>query len=261
MTTTVCDLLNRVLATDTRWSCGSTNNLKLSDGLHYLVFCDDTGFAKLSVVGKAALVTAGDGKLISEWKRWWSESADPEETPSTEINGVNGINLAIIDLEKNEVIFDAGQKQVLFCQIKNEIKAFTSGSGGHHAASHLLVNACAKTAIEYASSFDHCTSKTINWFCYNTNENNLINDTYDYNVIVDGIVNRGRIVNLNTNTPSDFGCEIDKHPLAEEIKNLFTSGQAVASAPVPGIDRFKWTDETNQKFQKAMTKVSELRKK
>ena len=259
MTTTVCDLLNKIITADTRWSCGSQNELKLSDGNNYFVYCDTTGFDKISVVGKAALITAGNGILISQWKKWWAGDANPANRPDTNKDGLNGINLAIVDLESNSVIFDAGQKQVLYCTISSEIKAFTSGSGASHAASSLLISGCAKKAVNYASEHDHCTGSLVNFACYETDSNNLNKQVDDYDVIVQGIVQRGKIMTLNTSKPNEDGCDISMHPLANEIKSKFTSGQAVASAPVPGIENFQWTDETENRFQSAMERVHKLR--
>jgi len=259
MTTTVCDLVNKIITADTRWSCGSEGDLVLSDGNAYIVYCDETGFDKITVVGNTALITAGHGGLISAWKQWWSGDADPQFKPSTDIDGVNVINLAIIDLESNEVIFDAGQKQALYCKQTNKIKAFTSGSGGAHAASDLLIHGCAKNAVGFASIHDYCTGSDVSFACYKTNQNNLNSQINDYDVIVNGITNKGRIMALNISKPNDNGCEISNHPLAAEIKHMFTTGEAIASAPVPGIGSFKWTEDTDTKFQDAMKRVHELR--
>ena len=161
MTTTVCDLLNKIIVADTRWSCGSDGSLTLSDGQKYFVYCDETGFNKISIIGKSALVVAGYGPLISEWKRWWAISPDFHSKPPAEIDGRNQVNLAIIDLDRNEVIFDAGVKSVLFCMSSQEIKAFTSGSSRYHAASHLQLSGCAKQAVMHASELDCCTSPSV----------------------------------------------------------------------------------------------------
>jgi hypothetical protein len=261
MTTTVCDLLNRILAADTRWSCGSQGEFQLSDGKKYFVFCDSTGFDKISIVGKAALVTAGSGPLISEWKKWWAGKADPSQRPAThDSKGVNLVSLAIIDLKDSKYIFDAGRKTALYCTETGEIKAFTSGSGAHHAASSLLIYADAMKAVNYAAEHDFCTGEDVIYACYKTNRNNLNNDVNDYSVIVDGIVQRGKIMILNQNRPNYVGSDISIHPLADEIKKAFSTGQAVASAPVPGLNTFEWTAETDSDFQDAMKRVHELRK-
>lgn len=259
MTTTVCDLVNKIVTADTRWSCGSQGELVLSDGKNYLVYCDDTGFDKISVVGKTALVTAGNGMLIAQWKEWWAGDADPTNRPATEVDGQNVVNLAILDLQNNEVIFDAGQKQALFCTQTHKIQAFTSGSGGSHAASHLIREGCAIKAVSYASQYDYCTGDFVSYACYKTDRNNLNKQINDYNVIVDGITQRGFMMALDMNKPNDKGCEIAKHPLADEVKALFTTGKAVASAPVPGLSNYKWTEDTESKFEAAMEKVHALR--
>ncbi|MCS3456071.1 hypothetical protein M2366_002152 [Aeromonas sp. BIGb0405] len=259
MTTTVCDLVNKIITADTRWSCGSQGELVLSDGNPYLVYCDDTGFDKITVVGKTALVTAGHGGLIAAWKQWWAGDADPKSRPATHIDGENAVNVAIIDLENNKVIFDAGQKLVLFCTNTNRIKAFTAGSGASHAASDLLINGCAKQAIGYASRHDYCTGEIVSFACYRTVQDNLNSSINDYDVIVEGITTKGYVMALSIDKPSDTGCEISLHPLSAEIKTLFSTGKAVASAPVPGVGSFQWTEETDAKFEAAMQQVHHLR--
>lgn len=248
-----------MISADTRWSCGAQGDLILSDGNPYIVFCDETGFDKISLVGKTALVTAGYGPLIAEWKKWWGGSAIPSQRPPVEIDGAFCVNLAILDLEKNEVIFDAGKKQVLFCAVTDSIKAFTSGSGALHAASHLQLEGCAKKAVNHAAQFDHCTGDDVRFVCYRSNLNNLNSDVNDYNVIAKGIVERGKIMALDVNQPNALGVDIADHPLGEEVKDMFATGKAVASAPVPGISNFKWTKETDEKFEAAMQRVHELR--
>lgn len=259
MTTTVCDLANKIITADTRWSCGAQEELMLSDGKHYFVYCDDTGFDKISLVGKTALITAGNGKLIAEWKKWWSEDADPANKPPSEEDGVNVVNLAILDLEKNEVLFDAGNKLALFCTQSDTIKAFTSGSGAIHAASDLQINNCAKLAVTAASKLDYCTGSDVKFACYASEQNNLNVRINDYNVIVDGIIERGKIMALGSKKPNEEGVDIAQHPLKDELKERFTTGKAVASAPVPGISSFKWTEETDKRFLNAMNRVHELR--
>lgn len=259
MTTTVCDLANKIITADTRWSCGAQGELQLSDGNYYFIYCDDTGFDKISLVGKTALITAGNGKLIAEWKKWWSGDAEPSKRPPSEVNGSNVVNLAILDLEKNEVLFHAGSKQVLYCYVSDSVKAFTSGSGAFHAASDLQLNNCAKLAVEAAAKLDHCTGPDVKFACYASEQNNLNVRINDYNVIVNGIIERGKIMALDSRKPNEQGVDIAQHPLKDELKECFTTGKAVASAPVPGISNFKWTEETDQRFVKAMNRVHELR--
>ncbi|TMO66185.1 hypothetical protein [Pseudoalteromonas aurantia] len=257
MTTTVVDLVNKLITADTRWSCV----LKLSDGNKYVVYCDETGFHKISVIGKAALVTAGHGPLIAEWKEWWAGTANLANKPQSEIDGENVVNLAIVDLERNSVIFDAGAKQILYCTVSDSVKAFASGSGSHHAASYLMQNSCAKGAIGYAAKNDICTGNEVTFACYKSNQNNLNNHISDYNVISNGIINRGKIMALDIQKPNANGVDLNNHPLSEEVKELFTTGKAVASAPVPGISSFKWTKEVDRKLESAMKRVHELRNK
>ncbi|EGR3070258.1 hypothetical protein DMW20_11905 [Vibrio parahaemolyticus] len=249
MTTTVCDLVNQIITADTRWSC----EINYEDGRRALVYSDDTGFDKISILGHFALVMAGDGRLIAEWKSWWLAGAKDKQ-PETEKDGKNKVNIAIIDMKKNAPIFDAGQKQVLYCVHSNEIKAFTSGSGGPFAAADLLENGCAKKAIRHASNNDYYTSDVVSFACYKSGENNLKQIT-DYQEIVNGILDRGYIMQLQTTKPSDQGIKLCDHPDRDAIATLFAEGKAVASAPVPGIGAFEWTADTKSKFEAAISEV------
>jgi hypothetical protein len=255
MTTTVCDLTHRIITADTRWS----SQITLSDGANYFLFCDDTGFDKISLVGKTALVTAGNGILIAEWKKWWCGEAKAEDKPQTEIDGTNAVNIAIIDLSTSEVIFHAGQKHALYCLASNKVKAFTSGSGGFHAASDLLKNECAKSAIKFAANLDRHTGQEVVYICYKTNTNNLNTQQDDYNLIVNGLIKKGKIMMLEAENTVIKAEDIKDHRLKSEIEQKFATGQAVASAPVPGIGDFKWTEETDKKFEVAMDRVHALR--
>lgn len=261
MTTTVCDFVNKIITADTRWSCDLTGEDKLSDGFSYFIYCDDTGFDKITVIGKAALITAGDGILIAEWKSWWSGSADTTKKPSTERDGINAVNLTIVDLEESKILFDAGAKQALFCLVSQEIKAFTSGSGGSHAASNLQIEGCAKNAISYASQHDRYTGNIVRYACYKTHTDNLDVINSDYSSITKGIAERGFMIKIESNSEENKAYRISDHALKTEVNDLFNSGKAVASAPVPGIGTFKWTEETDTEFETAMNRVRELRNK
>ena len=91
------------------------------------------------------------------------------------------------------------------------------------------------------------------------NNDNLNHGVNDYQAIVQGITQRGKIMDLKLCKANDEGIEISKHPLKDEITSLFATGQAVASAPVPGIGSFRWTDETESKFDAAMKRVHQIR--
>lgn len=259
MTTTVCDLTNRLLTADTRWSCGSRGDLVLSDGNRYFVYCDETGFDKISIVGNTALVTAGSGPLIAQWREWWEGDADPDNHPPLHSNGEFAIVFSIIDLENSVTLFDKGPKSVLYCQVTEMIKAYCFGSGAHHASSSLMNRGCAQEAVKYASQNDICTSDIVKYVCYKTHQNNLGAQTNDYSVIVDGISKRGYMMELSPVAKNVV--KIDEHSLGEEVKQLFKTGSAVASAPVPGIKSCEWTSNDEDSFKDAMKKVHELRRK
>lgn len=259
MTTTVCDLTKKLITADTRWSHGVEGNFYLSDGKSYFVYCDDTGFDKITKVGTTALITAGNGQLISDWKKWWKTSLDLNNMPSTEVDGVNAIQLAIVNLKDNSLLFEAGSKLPMYCEKTDKLLAFCTGSGGSFAIGELKKTGCAKRAVELAALHDYCTSNSISFLCYQTYSDNLNHDVDDYMVIANGLLQRGFIMERQASNASSIGIEISKHPLHQEISEQFMTGKAVASAPAPGVSSFVWTESEKERFKAAIDKVKELR--
>ena len=143
MTTTIYDTINKQVASDTRWSAKVT----LSDGNDYFVYVDDSGFDKIADRENTVLVLAGNGPLIAKWKEWWHTSLDTNNLPETDINGENVVNLMIVDKSNNKILFDAGQKKALFCELSSVMLSVFAGSGDIHAASCWSLNRCVNTAI------------------------------------------------------------------------------------------------------------------
>lgn len=258
MTTTVVDLVNNIVTADTRWSAGHDGSIVLSDGQSYFIYCDDTGVDKIAAIGKAVLVAAGDAPLITKWKDWWyNDRSVHSRPPVADSAGRTLVSLSIVDLKDSKVIFHAGVKHWLICSKEQKIKGFTSGSGAYFAGQFMIEASCAIRSVEFASENDVCTGKDVKFVCSKSNSTNLGTPSYDYTQIVDGLFEKGYIMQVNNETNID-AVPLKEHPLHEEIKGLFKSGQAVASAPVPNLDKVKWTEETQESFEVAMERVEEL---
>ncbi len=255
MTTTIYDTVNKLVASDTRWSA----KIKLSDGNNYFIYVDDSPFEKIADRENSVLVLAGDGKLIAKWKEWWYTSLDTDNLPETNVNGENVVNLMIIDKKNNKALFDAGEKKVVFCKDSNSILSVFAGSGDIPAANCWYQNRCVKTAIETASDVDYPTSNVVRYVDFESGNSNITEMNYNYRSIVDAILNRGFIMNLSeSKAANDVGTPLNQHDIKEEVTNLFATGKAVASAPVPGMSTFKWTAENKEKLISAIDKVREL---
>lgn len=255
MTTTIYDKLNKQVASDTRWS----SRMTLSDGNQYLVYVDSCSFEKIANKPNTVLVLAGNGQLIAAWKEWWYNSMDTKNLPPTDIDGKNAVNLMIVDKVNNDVLFDAGQKKAVFCTDTSSVLSVFAGSGDVHAASCWYANRCVKTAITTASNKDYFTSDIVKYVDFTSGKSNLGTPDYNYGSIVTEMLDRGLIMNMtNSTAANDVGTPLNQHQIQQEVTNLFASGTAVASAPVPGISEFKWNDQNKAKLAIAIEKVKQL---
>jgi len=255
LTTTIYDKVNKEVASDTRWSAV----LKLSDNKDYIVYVDDCKFEKIADRNKAVLILAGDGRLIAEWKEWWCTSLDKKNLPETSIDQVTAISLLIIDKENNQILFDAGNKKAMYCDVSGSILSVFSGSGDVHAASCWYVNRCAKKSIVSASKLDYNTSNIVKSVEFISGNSNLAEIDYNYSSIVDALLDRGMIMNLQEVKETGFvGVPLNQAQMKEEVEQAFAKGSAVASAPVPGLSHFVWNEERTEKLMEAIDKVKEL---
>ncbi len=259
MTTLLCDYVNSIVTADTRWSIGGNpaSPLILSDQKRYLIYCDDTGFDKLTPYQDTfVLMTAGSSEYIAKWKEWWLVSRDMASTPPVcDENGIPQVALAIVDLVDSTTLFDFGLGHALYCQDEQIVKAFSAGSGGEFAAAALFECGCAKTSIQIAALSDYCTSPEVKFVCNTTKQNNLSPTIYDINIINQAIVSRGFIMELNqaaVNKP----VKLSEHPLFNEVVAQLESGKTVPSAPAPRLHSAEWTAETESKLAKAMEVVN-----
>jgi hypothetical protein len=258
VTTTIYDRFNKQIASDTRWSA----RLTLSDKNTYLVYVDTCSFEKIADKENTALVLAGNGQLIAEWKDWWYNSMDTNNLPVTDVAGQNEVNLMIIDKINNEILFDAGQKKAIFCTDTSTALSIFAGSGDVHAASCWHANRCVQTAITTASEKDYFTSNVIKYVDFTTGQSNLGKPDCSYANIISEMLDKGFIMNMtNSTAANDVGTPISQHQINEEVKELLASGKAVASAPVPGLSEFKWNDANKQKLINAIDRVKELETK
>lgn len=256
MTTTIYDIYNKRVTSDTRWSAKAN----LSDGKIYFFYTDVAKFEKIADLKNAVLILAGDGHLIAKWKYWWFNSLDTKNLPETKDQaGREAISLLIIDKKNNEVLFDAGHKYLWFCKDTDQIISVFSGSGNLHAAKCWDVNRCSDQAIRTAAQLDLCTSDIVKYVCFESGDNNIATPNYDYNTIVDSMLTEGYFMEYNADTAAnDVGLPLSTSAVHDEISKQLLQGKVVASAPAPGLSTFKWDAEQKSKFDAAINKVKEL---
>jgi len=229
MTTTVYDRVNKLIATDSRWS-------RELDDLGYfghVAFVDDTGFGKMSVRDDHVLTLAGNGLLIQHWKQWWSGDLN-EPRPPILLNGEEAITLHIVKISTNAIIFNIGE--MLAAQFVDDdgsikINAVFAGSGAPHAGGNWRQSGCARTAIESAKSFDIKTGGDVRYVDFNSGKVNLEQDKHLISDVADALIQKGMIMDMNN--PLSQPVPITEQEVAH-IRQLIANGDITPCAPTGG---------------------------
>lgn len=255
MTTTVYDYNRRILASDSRWSAVCS----LQDG-DYLIYADDTGFHKIAMRPGASLILAGDGQLISEWKRWWQQpTISSDNMPEVAISEIRLVSVMIISVT-GDILFDAGPKKVLLDTQTQGFVGIFSGSGKDYAAECFDRNRCFRTAVETAKSQDFCSGGQVMFSDISLGHHNLQDENYDYNSVITAIHDRGMIMkinNLNIPTNDPVAMNLSAHHEADSVKKALKSGSIRACAP-SGDSQFRWTDARITRLKNAIDLVAEI---
>jgi len=254
MTTTVYDYNRRILASDSRWSAVFTS----TDG-DYLIYADDTGFHKIAIRPGASLILAGDGQLISEWKRWWQQpTINSDNMPEVALSEIRLVSVMLITNE-GDILFDAGPKMVLVDTQTQGYVGIFSGSGKDYAAECFDRNRCFRTAVETAKRLDVCSGGTIMFSDISTGDHNLHDENYDYNSVITAIHDRGMIMKINNLNMSanDPVTNLSAHHDADSIKKALKSGSIRACAP-SGDSQFRWTESRINRLKSAIDRVAEI---
>ncbi|MFV7666891.1 hypothetical protein [Shewanella algae] len=256
MTTIIYDKYNKAVASDTRWSCEA----EFSDGRKYFFYVDDSDFEKIADRDTAVLILAGQGDLIAKWKDWWHNSLDENNLPPIEnANGMTAVSLMIINKTTNEVIFDAGQKKLLYCMQTNNLMSVFAGSGDLWAAHCWNTNRDYVSAVITASNNDLYTSPIVKFVDFGNGTKNVAKCCFQYNEISNAMLRRGYFMDISNGQPAanDVGTPLTSEQLRTELSSKLANGSIVASAPVPGLSNFKWTDEHKARFQRAIQQVKQ----
>lgn len=229
MTTTVYDRLNRLVATDSRWS-------RTLDDLGYqghVAFVDDTGFGKMAVREDHVLTLAGNGLLIQHWKQWWAtDLSDPR--PPILLDGREAITLHIVKISTNEIIFDIGE--MLAAHFTDDegnrvINAVFAGTGAPFAGGVWQKSGCARTAIEAAKIGDIRTGGEVRYVDFNSGNTNLETSKHLISDVAEALLEKGMI--MDTNNPLSQPVPITENEVAH-IRQLIANGDITPCAPTGG---------------------------
>lgn len=229
MTTTVYDRVNRLIATDSRWS----RKLDEFGYIGHIAYVDDTGFGKISTRDDHVLTLAGNGLLIQHWKEWWTGDLSLPRPPIL-INGEEAISLHIVKMSDNSIIFDIGEKlaaQNVDDEGNKVINAVFAGSGAIYAGGVWLKTGCARTAIEEAKSRDICTGGDVRYVDFSSGQQNIESEKHLISDVNDALLQKGMI--MDTNNPLSQPVPITEQEVSH-IRQLITNGGITPCAPTGG---------------------------
>lgn len=253
MTTTVCDFINRVVASDSRWST-KLDSLGL---LNHVLFVDDTGFGKLSIRGNFVLCLAGDGKLIELWKRWWKAPVLYTEYPPVESES-GAVVIYAINSETNQLEFCTQLSCAHLDSDTRDLQAVFTGSGETAALSTWQSVKCAKTAVEKAKQYDVFTGGKVRFVDLGSYEMDIEDEVDSLDDVLVQLQERGYVMRLDdpkkTLIPAK---EFD----AKTISALASTGKLHLSAPC-GNEAVVWDEAAKSRLSSFVDRViaSEVKK-
>ncbi|WP_112197787.1 hypothetical protein [Rahnella sp. NRRL B-41462] len=258
MTTTAYDCLNKIVASDTRWSA----DVDLIDGMHIL-YVDDTGFNKICNRRGGALICAGDGLTIQNLKQWWTaEPFDPDAIPELKMQSKYLVSIMMISAE-GERLFDAGPKHVVYDTEKDSLISVFSGSGGAYAASAFMKCGCPKSSVEVAKFSDPKSGGEVKFLELDTQNHNLNDENLDYDTIMNAMTERGILMKFKgvyaANSENVTSIPLREHAQADDIIQALKSGSIQAYAPTGG-SAIEWTEERTNKLKEAARRVAKYEK-
>lgn len=220
MTTTVCDMGSRVLATDSRWSWETETAI---------LYVDDVGFEKMLFAEGAVYQFAGNSAVIQAWKDFMStQPGSTLERPT-----LDGISLLVYDVNQHEIVL-AHNCFSIDDPAKSSVSIF-SGTGMVHALPAWAVHRCAYRAVEHAVSMDPFSGGPTKFFEPNDRRHNLMDviRVGDINkaLPLKGYVMTKPTVETKLGEPVPASEAAANDPGIREVVERIAQGQLAPSAP------------------------------
>lgn len=242
MTTNAIDRLNRLVASDSRWSI-------LLDG-NRIAYVDDTGFDKLANRQFHTMAFAGDGVLIERWKGWFlAEELDFDNLPPfqrLEGNALVTLYFSLVQKPDCTVIFNSGW------WIHHGEHASFAGSGAPHAYDCYVINGCGKKAISSAAVNDPATGGEIKYVELVSGVHNLNAEQSTLSSAIQQLNQRGFVMDTNTKVVTPIK---DLHQATVEALRALESGDRTLTAPT-GLPMRVWSDAQKDVFTNALKDVA-----
>lgn len=203
MTTTIYDGLQRVVGSDSRWSCFAKNVNGVfqicphNEGTH-IVYVDDTGFGKILLRQDIVLCLAGNGGLIEQWKRWWRANTLVKNYPPFTTASGDYVALYAVDLKTNEMHSLSHQIDCSYVDPNTrQVRALFSGSGGAIAFQAWRATMNVIASIKFAISYDCCSGGGVRYIDYAAKQQNIEDSFHTMSDVRDKLITGGFVMDLN----------------------------------------------------------------
>lgn len=203
MTTTIYDGLQRVVGSDSRWSCfakevkGSFSLCPQQEATH-IVYVDDTGFGKILLRQDIVLCLAGNGGLIEQWKRWWRANTLVKNYPPFTTATGDYVALYAVDLKTNEMYPLSNQIDCSYVDPNTrQVRALFSGSGGEIAFRAWRATMNVIASIKFAISFDCCSGGGVRYIDYAAQQQDIEDSFHTMLDVRDKLITGGFVMELN----------------------------------------------------------------
>jgi hypothetical protein len=248
MTTNVICRTTKLLTSDSRWSIegfGGHANL--------VAYVDDTGFDKLAVSSKFAMVFAGSGRLIELWKAWFLKPVMDFTSPPPVVTVLPGgstpvsVTIGIVEKASANVIFAAG----MF--MSHGESARFSGSGAQFAKDCYAVNRCGRTAVGSAAKQDHFTGGETKFVELETGKMNLSIMPSSRQDMINALQQRGFVMDTKDKTVTAIS---DWKSPGSDAQRAISAGIDTLSAPT-GLPPHQWSKQEQNDLFAALRHVAE----
>lgn len=247
MTTNIFDGNALVMATDSRWS------IKQGSWLFYL---DDTGYDKIERLNGVAVMFAGEGPKIQEYKNWiHSKPNDLSNMPE-----VKGMSVCMVDESTGCVDFQKHQDI-------EENNVFCAGTGAQSAYICWLEKKCSQTAVESAKLKDYYSGGDVKYIDFKTLKTNLAKYFPEQQLTIEtisaNIMKRGPAMKIHANPTgipdlplmkASSDASFDEQDARQRGTELVASGQLSATAPCNGMHS-DWSENDKEGFKQALGKM------
>jgi hypothetical protein len=237
MTTNVFDQARGMMATDSRWSIRSGK---------YIIYLDDTGCDKILLIKNRAIMFAGNGRRIQQWKDWLrSEPKDDSMQPN-----VAGICVCIADRT-------TGQVKRSFKQTVVDGEGYFAGSGTDYAVICWVNNGDAQRAVRTAKQADDCSGGEVKYVDFKAGAHNLYHgNEVTIQMVDDAILKRGLVMTTNTAPAQSYAfiTAANDDPDLAEVRAKIAAGDLSANAPSNGMYE-EWTDEEKAELKECLAEM------